>query len=105
MILSKKYELALLLFFASFGNICGSIVNWYLGKKILIFKSKKWLEHFYGFYFDEPMRSAVLFYKEVSKFKPDYYVDHYKDSPWIHMPFEKYEEKGIIEKIKKESLK
>lgn len=42
MILSKKYELALLLFFASFGNICGSIVNWYLGKKILIFKSKKW---------------------------------------------------------------
>ena len=51
------------------------------------------------------MRSAVLFYKEVSTFKPDYYVDHYKDSPWIHMPFEKYEEKGIIEKIKKESLK
>lgn len=42
MLLSKKYELALLLFFASFGNICGSIVNWYLGKKILIFKKKKW---------------------------------------------------------------
>ena len=42
MLLSKKYELVLLLFFASFGNICGSIVNWYLGKKILIFKSKKW---------------------------------------------------------------
>ena len=42
MILSKKYELGLLLFFASFGNICGSIVNWYLGKKILIFQSKKW---------------------------------------------------------------
>ena len=42
MILSKKYELALLLFFASFGNIFGSIVNWYLGKKILIFQSKKW---------------------------------------------------------------
>ena len=42
MLLSKKYELALLLFFASFGNICGSIINWYLGKKILIFKKKKW---------------------------------------------------------------
>ena len=42
MLLSKKYELVLLLFFASFGNICGSIINWYLGKKILIFKNKKW---------------------------------------------------------------
>ena len=27
---------------ASFGNIFGSSVNWYLGKKILIFKDKKW---------------------------------------------------------------
>ena len=70
---------------------------------VTLHKSKKWLEHFYGFYFDEPMRTAVLFYKEVSTFQPDYYVDHYKDSPWIHMPFERYEEKGIIEKLIKEN--
>ncbi|MDC0861739.1 DedA family protein [Alphaproteobacteria bacterium] len=42
MILSKEYQLILLLFFASLGNICGSIINWYIGKKILIFKKKKW---------------------------------------------------------------
>ncbi|MDA1283899.1 MAG: phosphoribosyltransferase family protein [Proteobacteria bacterium] len=70
---------------------------------VTLHKSKKWLEHFYGFYFDEPMRTAVLFYKEVSTFQPDYYVDRYKDSPWIHMPFERYEEKGIIEKLIKEN--
>ena len=58
-------------------------------------KSKQWLEHFYGFYFDEPMRSAVLFYKEASTFIPDYYTDYLKDSPWIHMPFEKYETTNI----------
>ena len=27
---------------ASIGNITGSIFNWYLGKKILIFKNKRW---------------------------------------------------------------
>ncbi len=42
MILSKEYQLILLLFFASLGNICGSIINWYLGKKILIFEKRKW---------------------------------------------------------------
>jgi hypothetical protein len=68
---------------------------------ITLKKSKQWLEHFYGFYFDEPMRSAVLFYKEGSAFIPDYYVDYLKDAPWIHMPFEKYEEDNAIEDIKK----
>ena len=27
--------------------------------------------------------------------KPDYSVDYLKDSPWIHMPFEKYETTNI----------
>ena len=27
---------------ASIGNISGSILNWYLGRKILIFKNKSW---------------------------------------------------------------
>ena len=38
-----------------------------------------------------PIRTGVLFYKAVSSFKPNYYVDYLKDSPWIHMPYEKYE--------------
>ena len=62
---------------------------------ITLKKSIEWLEHFYGFYLDEPVRTAVLFYKGVSSFKPDYYVDYLKDSPWIHMPFEAYEEMDI----------
>ena len=26
-----------------------------------------------------------------STFKPNYYIDYLDDSPWIHMPYEKYE--------------
>ena len=62
---------------------------------ITLKKSIDWLEHFYGFYFDEPVRTAVLFYKALSQFKPTYHVDYLKDSPWIVMPFEKYEEMNI----------
>jgi len=62
---------------------------------ITLKKSIEWLEHFYGFYLDEPVRTAVLFYKSVSTYKPNYYVDYLKDSPWIYMPFEKYEEISI----------
>ena len=36
-------------------------------------KSIDWMQHFYGFYLDEPIRTAVLFYKAVSPFKPNYY--------------------------------
>ena len=62
---------------------------------ITLKKSIDWLQHFYGFYLDEKIRTAVLFYKAVSTFKPDYYIDHLQDSPWIHMPFEKYEAMSI----------
>ena len=58
-------------------------------------KSIDWLQHFYGFYLDEPIRTAVLFHKAVSKYNPDYCVDFLHDSPWIHMPYEKYEEMTI----------
>jgi uncharacterized protein len=37
------------------------------------------------------IRSAVLWYKGHSVFKPDYYVDHLVDNPWIHQPFEIYD--------------
>ena len=68
---------------------------------ITLKKSIDWLEHFYGFYFDEPVRTAVLFYKAVSKFKPTYHVDYLEDSPWVVMPFEKYEEMKIDDLKKK----
>ena len=68
---------------------------------ITLKKSIDWLEHFYGFYFDEPVRTAVLFYKAVSKFKPTYHVDYLEDSPWLVMPFEKYEEMKIEDLKKK----
>ena len=63
------------------------------GKTLI--KSIKWLELFYGFYLDEKIKTAVLWHKEQSKFKPDYFVESLKGSPWIHMPFEKYETTNI----------
>ena len=37
------------------------------------------------------VRTAVLWYKAFSRFAPDYYVDYLPDNPWIHQPFEHYE--------------
>jgi hypoxanthine phosphoribosyltransferase len=37
------------------------------------------------------VRTAVLWYKAVSAFKPDYFVEYLADSPWIHQPFEEYD--------------
>lgn len=38
------------------------------------------------------LRTAVLWWKACSVFKPDYYVDYLADSPWIHQPFEVYDD-------------
>jgi uncharacterized protein len=53
-------------------------------------KTLTWLDLKYGFYIEE-VKTAVLWYKECSIFKPDYYVDYLADNPWIHQPFEPYE--------------
>ena len=37
------------------------------------------------------LRTAVIWYKACSVFKPDYFVDYLPESPWIHQPFEKYD--------------
>ena len=37
------------------------------------------------------LRTAVLWWKACSVFKPDYYVDYLPDDPWIHQPFEVYD--------------
>ena len=42
LILFEKYSLILLIFFASFGNILGSVINWYLGFYITKFVKKRW---------------------------------------------------------------
>ena len=41
--------------------------------------------------------TGIFFYKAVSSFKPNYYIDYLKDSPWIQMPFEKYEDIILID--------
>ena len=42
LILLEKYSQILLIFFASFGNILGSVINWYLGFYITKFVNKSW---------------------------------------------------------------
>lgn len=37
------------------------------------------------------VKSAVIWQKGVSTFKPDYLVEHLPTSPWIHQPFEAYD--------------
>lgn len=37
------------------------------------------------------LRTAVLWHKACSVFKPDYVVEFLPDNPWIHQPFEKYD--------------
>ena len=38
------------------------------------------------------VRSAVIWFKACSVMTPDYYVDFLDDSPWIHQPFEAYDD-------------
>jgi hypoxanthine phosphoribosyltransferase len=37
------------------------------------------------------IRTAVVWYKARSVFKPDYYVAYLADNPWIQQPFEVYD--------------
>jgi hypothetical protein len=50
----------------------------------------KWLKQHNEFDIAE-VRSAVLWFKDCSVVKPEYYIDFLPDNPWIHQPFEKYE--------------
>lgn len=40
----------------------------------------------------EEVRTAVIWYKSSSVMIPDYYVEYLPDNPWIHQPFERYEQ-------------
>jgi hypoxanthine phosphoribosyltransferase len=37
------------------------------------------------------LRTAVLWYKACSVFKPDYFIEYLPENPWIHQPFEVYD--------------
>ena len=37
------------------------------------------------------LRTAVLWYKGHSSYKPNYFVEYLTDNPWIQQPFEHYE--------------
>jgi uncharacterized protein len=54
-------------------------------------KTLPWLDRKYGFYIEE-VRTAVLWYKACSVIIPNYYVQHLPENPWIHQPFERYEQ-------------
>lgn len=54
-------------------------------------RSISWLHNKYGFYIDE-IRTAVLWHKECSVIAPNYALHYLEDNPWIHQPFEGYEE-------------
>lgn len=43
------------------------------------------------------IRTAVIWYKSCSVAIPDYYVDYLQDNPWIHQPFERYEQLSLSE--------
>jgi hypoxanthine phosphoribosyltransferase len=38
------------------------------------------------------LRSAVIWYKENSSVRPDYFVHYVAGNPWIHQPFELYDQ-------------
>ncbi len=40
------------------------------------------------------VKTAVLWWKACSVFKPDYFVEYLPDNPWIHQPFEVYDDLG-----------
>lgn len=50
------------------------------------------------------LKTAVIWTKAISIFQPDYVVETLPTSPWIHQPFEAYDEvrpADLIEKVKK----
>ena len=61
-ILLEKYSQFLLIFFASIGNILGSIVNWFLGLYITKFINKSWFP-----FTKEQLDTVSLWYLKYGK--------------------------------------
>lgn len=47
------------------------------------------------------LRTAVLWTKASSVFVPDYTVDHLSTNPWIHQPFERYDQASMADLLAK----
>lgn len=62
-------------------------------------ESINWLQKNYSQNIVE-IRTAVIWYKSCSVAIPDYYVDYLSDNPWIHQPFERYEQLSLPELAK-----
>ncbi|MBE9041259.1 phosphoribosyltransferase [Oscillatoriales cyanobacterium LEGE 11467] len=73
-----------------------------LGKRLLLVddlvdsgvsleRTLQWLAGRYASQIQE-VRTAVLWHKARSIVVPDYYVEFLPDNPWIHQPFEPYEQ-------------
>ena len=41
------------------------------------------------------VRSAVIWYKACSVMRPDFFVEDLPDNPWIHQPFEIYDDMSV----------
>ena len=63
---------------------------------VTILQTIPWLNQNYSSQIKE-IRTAVLWYKACSEVVPDYYVDYLPDNPWIHQPFEQYEQIDLAE--------
>lgn len=37
------------------------------------------------------VKTAVIWHKASSSFRPDYYLEYLENNPWIHQPFEEYD--------------
>lgn len=61
-------------------------------------ESVSWLQEHYGEAISE-IRTAVLWYKASSIIAPNYYVDYLLDNPWIHQPFECYEQMSLSQLV------
>jgi uncharacterized protein len=49
------------------------------------------------------VKTAVLWWKQCSKFTPDYHVDYLAENPWIHQPFEPYDQMepaDLVQRVK-----
>ncbi|MFO7028644.1 phosphoribosyltransferase [Limnospira fusiformis CCALA 023] len=114
-ILSRIYDLPLgILAASSYGGTGGkirgelhiahhlSMTTENLGDRILLVddltdsgislqRSMVWLTEHYPDEITE-IRTGVIWYKSCSTFVPDYYVDFLSNNPWIHQPFEYYEQ-------------
>jgi hypoxanthine phosphoribosyltransferase len=54
-------------------------------------RTVSWLKSHHGADIEE-IRTAVIWHKACSCVTPDYCADYLPDSPWIHQPFERYEQ-------------